>query len=116
MQGVGDRRRTLLQGSGWLLAGVARRAPMTPWPPCTNILKPLTPHWPPQGDTRLRALRFLGTLMQREPAQKAAFFKDLETMLGSLDGRVLRTLVRGGAGFGWTAEGCWRLLPNGVSQ
>ncbi|RMZ52159.1 hypothetical protein APUTEX25_001549, partial [Auxenochlorella protothecoides] len=77
--------------------------PMELWGPLRGMLAPIPSARTPveaftasayfQGDTRLRALRFLGTLMQREPAQKAAFFKDLETMLGSLDGRVLRTLV-----------------------
>jgi hypothetical protein len=37
--------------------------------------------------------QFLGTLLQRDPVQKAAFLRDLPGMCARFDGRVLRLLV-----------------------
>lgn len=46
-----------------------------------------------QGDTLLRALRFLDTMIQRDPMQKAAFLKDLPGLCTQLDTRVLKLKV-----------------------
>lgn len=74
-----------------------------------------------QADTALRALRYLASLVQRDPAQKAAFFADFGAMLPSLAPRVQTGLVRRGVpsfscfcGFG-EGEGRRRMRGRGPS-
>ncbi|PRW61454.1 SCY1 2 [Chlorella sorokiniana] len=61
----------------------AARPPAAAFPGCAFF----------QSDVLLRALKFLDTLIQREPMQKAAFLRDLPTMCAQFDARVLRYKV-----------------------
>jgi SCY1-like protein 2 len=58
-------------------------------PPCSSLL--LSPFL--QDDMLLRALRFLDAALQREPAQKVAFLRDLASLWPRFDDRLLRLRV-----------------------